>query len=118
MKFTVCHTCKSDRSVLSFARRLLLTIAVASCLFAILSTVRAQVPTSDQYRISELERRANVAEGYGARLAVAETHYEELRDQIADIKTWTRGIGMALLIAVVEKLLGAFGIRVRKRTEG
>ena len=120
MRFHICRVCQSDRSMLSLTRRALLAIAVILLSVATVSTfpARAQNQTSDQYRIADLERRANASEEYGARLSVVETHYEEVREQLADIKTWMRGIGMALLIAVGEKLLSALGIRVRRRPEG
>jgi hypothetical protein len=120
VRISICRICQSDRSFIGIARRVLLAIAVLSCFIATLSTlpVRAQVETTDQVRISELERRANITDQYGSRLSVLETQAAEMRDQLADIKTWTRGIGMAILVAVLEKLMSVFGIRIRRRPDG
>lgn len=72
--------------------------------------------TVDQVRIAELERVTGKMTDHEIRIVRLEDAIMALRDSDAEAKWWYRGVGTALILAVLERILRTAGIL--KQTDG
>lgn len=99
-------------------RNALLGVSFALLLIATSNISYPQSPpeTIDQVRIAELERVTGKMTDHEIRIVRLEDTIMALRETNDEAKWWYRGVGTALILAVLERILRTAGIL--KQTDG
>jgi len=93
-------------------RKVLLGVCFALLVIATSSVSYPDAPpeTVDQLRISELEKVAGKMTDHEIRIVKLEDALMILRETNEEAKWWYRGVGTALILAVLERILRTAGI--------
>ena len=75
----------------------------------------SQSETADQVRLTDLERRADRLDQLPERTATIESGVRELRSEVDTLSTRAWLILAAACAALLDRLLSAFGIKIRDR---
>jgi hypothetical protein len=83
--------------------------------FMVIGTAAVSFPqeTVDQVRIAELERTTAKLGDFEPRLIHLEDETTAIQESETEAKWWYRGIGVALILAVLERILRTAGIITR-----
>ncbi len=91
------------------ARKVLLWAALFFSLIAMLYLMpHLNGQTADQVRLGEIERRLGSIDNLPSRTAVLEA-------QMSELIGWARGIGTAVGLAILERLMRVFGVSIAKK---
>lgn len=122
----ICPRCMRDWSTVGTMRKLLCLLAVILVLAAMLSPfLTGQSRTdgqstlsesADQVRIADLERRADKADSLPERMASLEEKVTQTKTQVDSLNNRAWYVLVAALAALLDRVLGAFGIRIRDRS--
>lgn len=113
-----------DWTMRGLLHKLLCSFAVVFILIALMPSsvigqgAGTQAESADQVRLTDLERRADRLDQLPERTATIEAVVRELRSELDTLSTRAWLILAAACAALLDRLLSAFGIKIRDREAG
>jgi hypothetical protein len=109
----------NDWSRLAIVRKFICTVALVTASLALVPTpILSQYgnpnsQTADEARLSDLERRASALELLPEREAMLEAGMRDIKQEVDGLSTRAWLILVAALAALMDRFLGAFGVRIK-----